>query len=145
MNNKHGWEQLICDFFYAVCLRVLGPYFTSLGFVEEKSKINGVVFKRNDLFVEVSYLPESAPNYSPSLIVGIGSCKYDDTGKTTGRPAWSILSDNDEARKYSFWKFSNDKELASVLTKLKVEVIERHMKPLWEDRVKLENAIKTFG
>lgn len=144
MNNKPGWEQLICDFFYEVCLRMLRPYFTSLGFTEAKTKINGAIFKRNDVFVEVSYLPESAPNYSPSLIVGIGSDKYDDIGRRTGLPAWYILSDSDEARNYSFWKFCDDKELASVLTKLKVEVIDQHMKPLWEDRVKLEAEIKNF-
>ena len=145
MDSNNGWDRLTCEFFYAVCLRVLGPYFASLGFIGEKTKINGVVFKRNGLFIEVGYLPESAPNYSPSLIVGIGDYKYDDTGKTTGVPAWSILTDNDEARRYSFWKFGDEAELASVLTKLKIEVIEQHIRPLWEDKVKLEDAIENFG
>ncbi len=144
MNTQSGWEQLLCDFFYAVCIRVLGPYFSSLGFVEKKSDINGVLFRRNDLFVEISYVPESAPNYSPSLIVGLGNYKYDAVGNTTGLPAWSILPDDGQSRNYSFWKFSDEKELESVLSRMKVEVIEQHMKPLWEDRVKLEDAIKNF-
>ena len=145
MNPKCGWDAFICEFFYTVCVDVLGPYFKPLGFVEEKSKINGVVFKQNDLYVEVSYVPETAPNYSPSLIVGIGSYKYDSTGKSTGLPAWSILSDNDKARNYSFWNFGDEKELATTLNKLKTEIIEPHIQPLWEDRIKLEREIKKFG
>lgn len=144
MNDSFGWERLICDYFFPVCVRTLGPYFQSFGFIEEKSKISGVVFRRNDIFVEVSYLPESAPNYSPSLIIGIGSSKYDDTGRTTGLPAWAILSESDEARRYSFWRFSDDEELASVLARLKFEIIEPHIRPFWEDRARLERAIECF-
>ncbi len=55
MNNKFGWEQLLCDFFYADCVRVLGQYFASLGFTVEKSRINGAVFSREGVFIEVSY------------------------------------------------------------------------------------------
>jgi len=144
MNDSFGWKILICDYFFPVCVRTLGPYFQSFGFILEKSKINGVIFRKNDIFVEVSYLPESAPNYSPSLIIGIGGSKYDDTGRTTGLPAWAILSESDDARKYSFWRFSDEEELASVFVRLKFEIIEPHIRPFWEDRPRLERAIECF-
>jgi len=54
------------------------------------------------------------------------------------------LSESDEARKYSFWRFSDDEELASVLARLKFEIIQPHIRPFWEDRARLERAIECF-
>ncbi len=144
MDIQSSWEQLLCDFFYVVCLKILKPYFSSLGFIEGKTNINGVLFRRNDLFVEISYLPESAPNYSPSLIFGLDNYSYDAVCNLNRIPAWSILPNDGISRNYSFWRFSDEKELEFVLIRIKIEIIERYMKPLWEDRKKLECKIKNF-
>ncbi len=143
MNN--GWEQLICNYFYMVSLKVLGPYFSELGFMVQKTAINGAVFMRNDLFVEVSYIPETAPTYVPSLIIGVGTSKYDGRGNATGVPAWRILPNDESKKSYSFWKFADENELEFALNKLKSEVIDEYVKPLWEDRAKLERAINDFN
>lgn len=145
MSDVNGWDKLLCNYFYLICTRVLVPYFSFLGFVENKTKIGGAFFKKGDLFVEISYIPENAPNYSPSIIVGIGSDKYDNLGQTTGIPAWRVLPEDGEARKYSFWKFSNEIELENVLKKIEAEILEKHMRPLWEDRLALEKVAKNFG
>jgi hypothetical protein len=145
MNSNKEWEQLLCNFFNVVCLRVLGPYFADQGFSWQETKINGIFFKKSNLFVEISYIPETYPNYSPSMIVGIGTSKYDDLGNTTGIPIWSLIPETEEARKYSFWKFSNEHELANELKRIKLEILEKYARPLWEDKSKLAYAIKNFN
>ena len=56
-----GWEKLLCSYFYVTCIKVLSAYFSEYGFVPEKDKVGGVIFRKHDIFVEVSYTPESYP------------------------------------------------------------------------------------
>ncbi len=48
--------------------------------------MGGVTFRKQDLFVEVSYDPESYPKYSITIVVGIGNAAYADWGRFTGVP-----------------------------------------------------------
>ncbi len=51
-----------------------------------KNNVGGVTFRKQDLFVEVSYDPESYPKYSITIVVGIGNAAYADWGRFTGVP-----------------------------------------------------------
>ncbi len=142
--NQHGWEKLLCNYFYPVCLEVLSAYFSEYGFVPEKNKIGGVTFRKHDVFVEISYDPETYPRYSLTVVVGIGAGSYDDWGRFTGVPVWSILAKDGVSSKFSIWTFSNKNELRNMLSKIRAMVLDKYIKPLWEDRVKLEQEIKKF-
>ena len=76
--NTYGWERLNCPFFTSVCRRVLDRYLEEQGFAEkETGAIGEIVYKRSDVFLEIGYEPETCPNYSPTVVLGIGDCKYD--------------------------------------------------------------------
>ncbi len=146
MDDQSGWEQLRCNFFSLVCTKVLGSYFSKLGFCNERSgtSIDGVVFRNKDLFVEVSYIPESAVNYIPTLVFGVLNKKNIEGDKITSLPAWMVIPENVDARRYSFWRFRNAEELEATLNKLSIDVIDMYVRPLFEDRIKLESAIQNF-
>lgn len=139
------WEQLLCPYFETVCHKVLEKYFSDAGFLPIKTRIGGVLFSGRGVFVEVSYLAESAPRYAPSLIVGIGNDKYDSTGKSTGIPLWHVIPDEQAERRYSFWKFTNENDLERVLEKIRAEILERYVRPLWENREYLVRMIENFA
>ena len=61
-----------------MCRRVLDRYLEEQGFAEkETGAIGEIVYKRSDVFLEIGYEPETCPNYSPTVVLGIGDCKYD--------------------------------------------------------------------
>ncbi|HIE55451.1 MAG TPA: hypothetical protein EYP90_09770 [Chromatiaceae bacterium] len=142
--NQQGWERLLCNYFYTVCLKVLSAYFSEYGFVPEKNKVGGVTFRKHDIFVEISYDPETYPRYSLTMVVGVGAGAYDDWGKFTGIPIWSIMPEDGVSSEFSTWIFSDEHELEDVLTKTKTMVLDKYIKPLWENKVKLEEEIKQF-
>lgn len=141
---SNGWEKLLCAYFESVCLRVLGDYFDNKSFTPRKTKVGGVLFQGRGVFIEVSYIPETAPRYAPTLIVGIGSEKYDNNGKPTGVPLWYVIPDNCPEQKYSLWKFSSESELVSILEKIRAEILEQYVRPLWENMQTLREQVKKF-
>jgi len=143
MNNQ-GWDRLLCSYFYMVCMRILSEYFSGYGFVPDKNKVGGVIFRKNDIFVELSYNPESFPKYSPTLVIGFGAGTYDDWGKFIGVPIWSLIPTEDEGSEFSTWTFSNENELGIILSKTKTLILEPYIKLLWKDRNKLEKEITKF-
>jgi hypothetical protein len=120
-------------------------YFSGLGFVQTENRIGGASYKKGDIYVEVSYIPETAPYYSPSLILGINADQRDPSGPISGVPAWSLLPQDSESRKYSLWRFSDEAMLGNVLGKIKLVVIDQHLKPLWKDRQALEKVVENFS
>ncbi|MGZ8944053.1 MAG: hypothetical protein ACXW1W_01355 [Methylococcaceae bacterium] len=143
--NHEGWDRLLCGYFYTVALEVLAGYFSGYGFVPEKNKVGGVTFRKHDLFVEVSYDPESYPKYSLAIVVGVGTGAYDDWGRFAGVPIWSIIPTDGAGSEFLRWTFSDENELESVLSKTKAMVFERYIKPLWENRHKLEEEREKFA
>lgn len=143
MNNQ-GWDKLLCSYFYVVCLSVLAKYFSTSGFFPDKTNTGGVTFRKNDIFVEIDYEPETYPNYVPTIVIGIGTGAYDDRGKFTGVPIWSVIPEGGIGGEFSTWTFSNENELSIALSKIKTMILENYTKPLWKDRDKLEEEIKKF-
>lgn len=142
--NHQDWENLLCDYFYTICLRVLSTYFSDFGFSSVKNKIGGVTFRNHDIFVEVSYEPENYPNHTLSIVVGIGKEAYDECGRFTGIPVWSIIPKDATESGLLVRTFSEEVELSDLLFEIQVSVLEAYIKPLWTDKSKLEKEVKRF-
>lgn len=144
-SSESGWRSLTCSYFAAVCREILSHYFERFGFIETtQSAIGGVYFKRDDVFIEISYEPETYPKYSPSVIVGIGDAKYDDSGLPCGVPLWYVVPQRDAVPRYTSWTFSNEGELRATLLRIREEVLEGYAAPLWSDRDYLNSVIVNF-
>ena len=140
-----GWAELLCDYFRDVCVDVIGDGFLHVGFSWKETSIGGVCFFREDLFVELSYAPESYPKYSPTVIVGIGSDKYGVNGTTNGIPSWFVIPQDLSERRYSTWEFSDRAELAIVMEKIRMDVLDTYVMPLLKDKVQLSSLVTEFG
>jgi len=140
--STNGWDKLLCKYFYQVCEKVLFEYFSAHNFIPEENTIGGVIFKKKDIFFEVSYIPESFPNYSISMVIGLGTGSYDDHGRFFGVPLWRIVSENSVESTIFSQTFSNEEELYKLLVAAKETVVEKYAKPLWQkpDALKKELA-----
>jgi hypothetical protein len=142
--SSSGWKRPLCSYFYSVCLKVLSSYFSAYGFAAEKNKIGGVIFKKNGIFVEVSYDPESSPNYFVSMVVGIGEGAYDEFGRFTGVPIWSVVPEGSPESNFLARTFSDENELSGMLSEAESVILEKYVKPLWQYRSALEEAERKF-
>ncbi len=143
--NMNGWEQLLCGYFNATCISELSEPLGMDGFKVVRTESYGaVIFKRFDVFIEVGYEVESAPNYSPTVVIGFGDKKYDEAGKPAGVPLWFLICDDEPAKRYSFWNFSSESQLRQVLGRIKTEVLDLHVRSLWERTEVLEKALSNF-
>lgn len=115
------------------------------GFSWKETSIGGAMFFREDLFVELSYIPETYPTYSPTIIVGIGSEKFAANGTSNGVPLWYVIPEDAPQRKYSTWQFRDGKELAAVIEKTQLEILDMYVMPLLQDKSKLATLIKEFS
>lgn len=143
--NHQGWEKLLCNYFYAVCLRVLSSYFSNFGFSSVKSKRDCIVFRNGEVFIEVNYYLEDAPNHTISIVIGTGKEAYDKYGKFTGIPVWSLLPEDSTESKLLLQTFSDETELADLLFEVQTKILEPYVKPLWINRLKLNEEMKKFS
>jgi hypothetical protein len=102
-----------------------------------------MVYVRNRRFVEISYNPESSPDYSPTLIVGVGLGMSETHAAREAVPLWFVIPAEDDAARYPAWTFKDETQLAEVLLRLEV-VVERHAKPMLEDDGSLQRAVAAF-
>lgn len=140
-----GWETRNCLFFAPTCRRILSEYLEAQGFVErELTPVGGIVYRRFEVFLEVSYEPDTCPNYSPTIVLGIGPGKYDAGGRPGGVPFWFVIPDSLPERNYTFWTFKTEGDLEAVLARIKDALLEPHARPLWQDVDQLEKYIASF-
>ena len=143
-NNSYGWDQLDCLYFTSICRSILSDYLLSQGFVEKGlMPQGGVVYRKLDIFLEISYVPETRPKYTPTVILGIGRRKYDVEG-LGAVPLWYVVPDDLLEFDYTSWRFSSESDLESVLTRIKDTIPTQYARPLWIDREQLEGYIKRF-
>lgn len=141
----NGWERLICPYFAPVCRRVLGCYLEGNGFVEKGvNEVEGLVFTRFDVFIEVSYELDTAPNYIVSMVLGIGDKKYDEGGHPCCVPYWHLLPGERPERRGELIGFATESELEALLRRFRDEFLEPYARPLWLDTDSLEKAIANF-
>ena len=143
--NMNGWERLLCGYFSKTCIDQLAASLEEDGFAVSRVEADGaVIFKRFDVFLEIGYELETAPNYSPTVVIGLGEKKYDEAGKPAGVPLWFVIRDDEPTKRYSFWKFSTEAELREVLFRIKNEVLDRHVRHLWQRTELLEKMLANF-
>jgi hypothetical protein len=143
--NVRGWEQLICPYFSPTCRRVLGAYLQENDFSEKgENEIGGLVLSRADIFLEISYELETAPSYALSIVLGTGDRKYDEGGHPCCVPYWYLLPPGRPEHRGAGVRFTNERELESLLTRFKDSILEPYAKPLWLNVEKLELTIANF-
>jgi hypothetical protein len=144
-NAKARWEEFSCPFFAATCRRILSDYLEQQGLFERKLTPAGeVVYGSINVFLEIGYEPETYPNYSPTIVLGIGPEKYDEGGRPSGVPFWYVIPNNLPERRYTFWKFTTQTDLESVLARIKDAILEPHARPLWLNLERLKKRIAEF-
>jgi len=123
----------------------LNDYLEAQGFVEkELTPVGGVVYRRFDVFLEINYEPDTSPDYSPTIVLGVGAGKYDEGGRPAGVPFWYVIPSNLQERSYTFWTFKTEADLQSVLNRIKDALLEPHARPLWLNLDRLEKYIANF-
>lgn len=140
-----GWEKLRCTYFYRVCVDVCAANFLADGFWVEENSVGGVIFRKDDVFIEISYDVGSSPNYALKMVIGIGSRAYDENGKFTGVPIWYVIPENVPEYQFFSRTFSNEKELKSLLVESEDLIFRKHVKPLLENRLALQRVQERFA
>lgn len=144
-SNDSAWSQLECDYFKGRCLEVVGEYFQILGFSWRETSVGGVLFYRDNVFVELSYVPETCPAYAPAIVVGLGENQFSEDGSPNGVPLWYLISDASPGRGYSNWRFSSEVELIGVLARIRAETLDIHVIPLLSDTARLASWAEEFS
>ncbi len=141
----NGWEQLHCLYFHDTCLRAFEDYFHAEGFTRHHADvIGGVIFEGVDCYVEISYEAETYPQYSPTLVIGLGASASHEGLSVTGVPFWFLIPPTNEASKYTFWKFDTQAKLFTVLEQIKNDIMQPIGRPLWKNVKDLKRAIHRF-
>jgi hypothetical protein len=144
-DTSTGWERLKCNFFGQVCRRVIGPYLETHGFTEVGgSLIGGLVYARNKVFLEMSYEPETFPDYSPKVVLGIGRSGSDPNWSSACVPIWFLIPSERPESSYPFWTFGDEEGLVATLTKAKESLLDQYARPLWLDEAELRRIIDRF-
>ena len=140
----NGWEKLICPFFAEATRRVLGHYMEENGFSEEGlNEIDGLVYSRFGVFLEVSYELEMVPQ-ALTMVLGIGEKKYDEGGHPCCVPYWHLLPRDRPEHQAGATRFKNEAELEALLVRFRDQFLEPYAKHLWLNLDSLEKAIANF-
>lgn len=143
--NKTEWERLNCTFFETVVRKTFDSYFAEQGFgVNSQTSVGGVVYLQGNVFVEISYEPETYPKYSPKILLGIGRNGDDSKWRLSAIPVWFFIPSNRPESKYPFWKFDTEAGLVEVLKRIRYELLEIYTKSLWNDVSELSKIIEAF-
>lgn len=146
MNTRKlgGWEKLVCPFFAPVCRRVLGRYLEANGFTEKGlNEIEGLVFSRFGVFLEISYELEMVPQ-ALTMALGVGDKKYDEGGHPCCVPYWYLLPRDRPEHRGESVRFETEAELEALLTRFRDQFLEPYAKPVWLNLDSLEKGIANF-
>lgn len=141
--SKFGkWEYLNCSFFDTITRRVLDVYFAELGFrYKTRSSTGGVIYSRDNIFIEIGYENETYPKYSPRILLGLGKNANDSRWRLSAIPIWFLIPSNRPESKFVFWTFKTEEELVKVLERIRTELLDVYAKPiLLDSRTLLENV-----
>jgi len=142
--NLNGWEKLICPYFAPTCRRILGQYLEDNGFADVGlNEIEGVMFSRFGIFLEISYELEMVPQ-DLTMVIGIGDKKYDTGGHPCFVPYWHLLPRDRPEHRAGSTRFKTQVDLETLLLRFKDEFLEPYAKPLWLNLDCLEKAIGNF-
>jgi len=119
-------------------------YFMRNGFsAAERDNSGGIFFRRDNVFVKISYYSEECPAYVLNLTIGMGGQEYD-KGLLSAVPLWYILPRDNEKCDYSSWIFSSEQQLERQLTRVVNEILMPYIDPLWRNKELLDLLIGRF-
>ena len=95
--------------------------------------------------MEIDCDPIMAPQYYLNVVVGVGEGAYDEYGRASGVPAWYLLPETTHEEHVRLWRFTSPHELKNALNRILEEVIEPHIRPLWESTELLEKCTNEFS
>jgi hypothetical protein len=136
-----GWLDLAADYFEPVAREVFDGHMQRYGFGHgEADETGALIFRRAgewwprwhryDRLLEIGYVVEDSPNYSP--VVAIGLAPRWAAGPNRIALHHCIPQDRSESE-YPLWRFSNAEQLRQILTRIREGVVDRYARPLWED------------
>lgn len=131
------WEALAAPYFQDVVRSELNKYFRNHGFKGAATDDTAVRYLRDQVFVELAYMYETAPDYELTLSVGLVET---DGLASRHLPIWTLVS----AEEPRAWKFSDPEALRSVLRHLVSTVFESAVRPLWQNKDELENRLEAL-
>ena len=132
----------IAAYFGRVCAEVFDDFLSSYGFsrVREEKEL-GVVYRRDEVFLEFTYWPEDYPRYLP--MVGIGFFERSTEGRACRRGVslWSTVPEAAPERHEELSKFSSELELRAILNRIRETVILKYGRPAWEQPTRLREIV----
>ena len=135
------WLDLRADYFEQVARDVFDQYLGQHDFDSGEANDAGcLTYRRRQVFLEVHYMIEDSPKYSPMVTIGLADMAHRLTFDRIG--LWYAMPEGSALRLYEDWRYSNAGELKSVLTRIRDEVVNVYARPLWENPKKLAELIE---
>jgi hypothetical protein len=147
---KRSWEILImggtlvkATYFEQVCHEVFDDFLHEEGFIIKGiNEAGGVIYVKDSIFIEITYYPEDAPDYSP--MVGIGIFKENRKGQSimNGVSLWTAILEAKPMWNYNLCHFTNKDGLHKCLVRLRDELLLEYRELLWNNPNRLKKLIE---
>ena len=132
-------DALSVDYFEETCRKVFDYLLSAHGFTCIKSDRIKILYSREDVFFDISYMPEDCPRFH--LLFGVGFIKRDmNSVAFEGTGLWRALPNDFN---YRIWDFTGQKELEAGLEQTRDDVVEKYLLPLCRGPEKLRALIDT--
>lgn len=134
----HNPKGCIAPYFEPTCAGVFDDFLSRYSFSRvREEKVLGVLYRRDDVFLEITYWPEDYPRYFP--LVGIGFFEISTEGRVCRRGVslWSMVPETAPERHEELSKFSNEMELRAILERIRETVVIKYGRPVWEHPARL--------
>jgi hypothetical protein len=111
-----------CEYFNKTVRQVLGPYLGTHGFQLLDQPSGALRCIQNDVLLSLAYDSDRVAQISPVIAIG-----------TPDRlvPIWFVIPESSQAHHHQLWVFRNEGELASVLERVRQDVLIPYAEPLW--------------
>lgn len=141
-----GWDKLLCGFFVKNCKAQFTDYMNSFDFIGcPEADSRGLVFQKEEIFVEISYGADDYPNYSITVLVGKSNSLVIEGWKANCLPLWFVIPNANEDEKYWQWTFSTERELIKALQLLRENLIGKYLMPLVDNTEFFIEKLKEFN
>lgn len=130
-------REAVKDFFSSTVENALGPHMVANGFLLEEVSEHCVTYLRSQMIVLFGYYIEDLP--SPWVTIDVGRRAPD--GSYLLVPLWRSIPDSTEARSFTRWQFSDQKQLELILTRFVNELLPDYAQRLWDGDAVFESVL----
>jgi hypothetical protein len=136
-----SWWDFAPEYFERVVREVFDEYMHGHGFACDEAHTGGIIYRRGNRFLELSYYLEDCPKFSPNIKVGLTGAAASCSG-IDRIGLWQAIPANRAERDYELWRYSNAAELNKVFTRVRDEVVDVYARPLWENPNELAELLE---